>query len=297
MNDINYKLLAEQIFFKRLITEVYPTGIVSLVADTFNFWDAITKIAPKLKQEILARKPNAIGQAKVVFRPDSGNPVEIICGLRVADFDFSVYDLDSDEYDVVKFDDKYFRFEVSYDSYEGYPDAYHLLDEVPLHEVKGAVECLYDIFGGDITSKGFKTLNQAVGLIYGDSITLERQEQILERLAKKNFSAGNIVFGVGSYTYQHVTRDTFGMAMKATFGVVNGESRELFKDPATDTGGTKKSAKGLLQVQNNLEGGFTLRDQVSEAEEMYGALQPVFKDGVLLRKQTLPEIRQILADS
>ncbi|WP_223237512.1 hypothetical protein, partial [Acinetobacter baumannii] len=41
-----------------------------------------------------------------------------------------------------------------------------------------------------------------------------------------------------------------------TWGQVNGVGRELFKDPITDSG-VKKSAKGLLRIEES-ENGFTL---------------------------------------
>jgi nicotinamide phosphoribosyltransferase len=78
----------------------------------------------------------------------------------------------------------------------------------------------------------------------------------------KGFSAGNIVFGVGSYTYQYITRDTFGMAVKATWGVVNGEARNIQKDPKTGDG-MKKSATGLLRVEKEGDK-FVLYDKQTE---------------------------------
>lgn len=149
---------SETEFFRRMVTEVYPKGIVSLVSDSFDFWSVITKTALELKEEILNREVDSMGLAKVVFRPDSGDPIKIICG----DLDAPV---DSPEY-------------------------------------KGAVECLWDIFGGTTNELGFCTLNQRVGLIYGDSITPERAEEILKQLQAKGFASDNIVFGVGSGTYQ-----------------------------------------------------------------------------------------------
>ena len=84
------------------------------------------------------------------------------------------------------------------------------------------------------------------------------------------------------------------MAMKATYGVVNGEPREIFKDPITDSG-TKKSAKGLLSVEHSkLTGSLVLHDQCTEYEEQRGLLQPVFKDGTLLVEQSLSDIRSRL---
>ena len=66
--------LGEQSTFKRLITEVYPNGIVSIVSDTWNLWKVLIEYLPNLKKEVLSRN------GKVVIRPDSGDPVAIICG-------------------------------------------------------------------------------------------------------------------------------------------------------------------------------------------------------------------------
>lgn len=281
---------AELETFRRLITKVYPSGIVSIVSDTWDFWTVITKYTVALKEEILARKENALGMAKVVFRPDSGDPVKIVSGLKVANGNESSYDLAYGDFDVVKVEDKFYEFEVEYDQWDGYPMSYKLTNEVPEHIVKGAVECLWDIFGGDVTEKGYKTLNQRVGLIYGDSITLERAEQILQRLMEKGFSAGNIVFGVGSFTYQYITRDTFGMAVKATWGQVNGEARNIQKDPKTGDG-MKKSATGMMVVRKE-ENDYVLFDKIDPSYEDtdLDELQPVFCDGRLVKEQSFATI-------
>lgn len=63
----------------RNMLKVYPTGIVSIVSDTYNIWNVLTNFAATLKPLILERK------GKVVFRPDSGNPENIICGDPNAD--------------------------------------------------------------------------------------------------------------------------------------------------------------------------------------------------------------------
>ena len=231
--------------FKRLITEIVPTGLISIVSDTWDFWNVMTNIAPSLKEEILNRKPNELGLAKVVFRPDSGDPADILCGDP-----------------------------------EGKTEA----------ERKGAVELLWDSFGGTVTDKGFKVLNERVGLIYGDSITLDRADDIMRRLKDKGFASCNVVFGVGSFTYQYVTRDSFGFAMKATYSECNGQGIELFKDPVTDNG-TKKSAKGLLRVET-VDGKYVLFDQQTKEQETKGELKTVFIDGNLVDETSLDEIRQ-----
>ncbi|MEZ0541995.1 nicotinate phosphoribosyltransferase [Fibrella arboris] len=228
--------------FRRLITAVYPAGVVSIVSDTWDFWRVITEFLPRLKADILAR------DGKVVIRPDSGDPVKIICGDPEAE--------------------------------PGSP------------AFRGAIDCLWETFGGTITGKGYKLLDSHIGLIYGDSITIERQLLILEQLKQKGFASVNVVLGIGSFTYEYVTRDTFGFAVKATYGQVNGEGRDIFKDPKTDSG-TKKSAKGLLCVTEE-KGRLVMHDQRTWADEQTGLLQTVFLDGKLVRKQTLAEIRQQL---
>jgi nicotinamide phosphoribosyltransferase len=230
--------------FERLVTEVYPAGIVSIVSDTWDFWQVITEFLPKLKSTILARN------GKVVIRPDSGDPVDIIVGDKTAPVGSPAY--------------------------------------------KGAIECMWETFGGTITEKGYKLLDGHIGLIYGDSITQERQKAILEGLKQKGFASYNVVLGIGSYTYEYVTRDTFGFAMKATYGEVNGVGRDIFKDPKTDDG-TKKSAKGLMQVYKDAATGkLKLKDQCTWEEEAGGELKTVFKDGKLLVDWSLNDIRNTI---
>jgi nicotinamide phosphoribosyltransferase len=236
---------------RRLIQDLYPTGIVSVVSDSWDFWRVISVYAAQLKDIILKRQPDSMGFAKVVFRPDSGDPVEIICGAE-SPKDNSPAEL-------------------------------------------GAVEVLWNIFGGTVNEKGFKTLNQRVGLIYGDSITPQRADDILRRLKAKGFASDNIVLGIGSYTYQYLTRDTLGFAMKATYGVVNGAGVEIVKNPITDSG-TKKSAKGLLRVENE-NGEFVLYDQQTTAQETQGELKLVFEDGEFFNPTSLTEIRERLIKS
>lgn len=251
--------------FKRLITEVYPTGIVSIVSDTWDLWKVLTDYLPRLKDEILKR------DGKVVIRPDSGDPVDIICGEFHSD---------------------------------GTPK---VNNNTP--EAKGVIQLLWETFGGTVTSTGYKQLDSHIGAIYGDSITLERNLEINKRLAAKGFASTNLVFGIGSFTYQGaispdaiVTRDTHGFAVKSTYGELSlpdggFERRPIFKDPATDNG-LKKSAKGLLCVAESIWNGkqhFQLVDNVPDWEhEGQGALQTVFENGFLKKETSLAEIRKML---
>lgn len=289
------RALAEMEVIRELITDLFPEGIVSIVADSFDFWNVITVIAPTLKDVILGRTPDALGNAKVVFRPDSGDPVKILTGykwipVKDAKDQQAMLAAESAGYEAV-FDEatgKYFEFK-SYDT--GWTTDFEM-KELRECEIKGAVECLWDSFGGVVTGEGYKLLNPRVGLIYGDSITLERAIAILTRLAAKGFASGNVVFGIGSFTYQSITRDCFGWALKAIYAEVGGDVVEIYKDPATDDG-TKKSAKGLLRVEQ--EGNdFVLYERQSREEFDRGALVPIFRNSQLLVDEPVSVIRQRL---
>jgi len=158
-----------------------------------------------------------------------------------------------------------------------------------VEECKGAIECLWDTFGGTVNSKGYKQLDPHIGLIYGDSITLDRCRAICEGLERKGFASTNVVLGIGSYTYQYNTRDTFGFAMKATYAVVSGKPINIWKDPKTDDG-VKKSAKGLLCVTNDRR----LIEEVSLPESKTGLLRLVFENGHLVKETSLIDIREKL---
>lgn len=258
------------------ILDEFPEGIISIVCDGYDFWKFITKVAPQRKERILARN------GKVVFRPDSGNIVDIICG-----------------------------------TYQG--SNYQKLENRNnwIAQEKGAIEVLADIFGTTETEKDYKLLNEKVGLIYGDSVTLQIADEVCKRLSNKGFASINWVAGIGSYTYQFNTRDSHGQAIKATY-VEFEEIQEpvshdglnvstiipnpkkigkaIFKDPKTGDG-MKKSAKGLLKVDLNKQMGlpkYELHDEVSWEEEKTGALQEIFRDGELKNQTTLTEIRERL---
>jgi nicotinic acid phosphoribosyltransferase len=161
-------------------------------------------------------------------------------------------------------------------------------------EFKGSLQLLWEVFGGTVNERGFKVLNPRVGLIYGDSITLPRARAILEHMRQQGWASENIVFGIGSYTYQYHTRDTFGIAYKTTWGQINGVPIETMKDPVTDRG-TKKSAKGLLRVEKEGDD-FVLYQQQTREQEQQGALQTVFLNSVIYGEDTnsLPNIRSRL---
>lgn len=266
---------AETETFRDLITRVYPSGLLALVSDSYNFWDTLTITLPQLKDIIMAR------DGKLVIRPDSGDPIDVICG-------------DVPIVDNILEAAQYFKHTFVYTKDQGhgiYGDkGFQQLTTTREH--RGAVEILWDIFGGTINDKGYKVLDSHIGLIYGDSITIDRADEICKRLEAKGFASSNIVFGIGSYTFQGTTRDTFGMAIKATAITCDGKLVEVYKDPVGDAG--KKSAKGLLKV-DLVDGEYKLFDQVSEQEEKEGCLRTIFKDGEFFNKETFSTIKARLS--
>lgn len=232
--------------YRRLINEVYPSGIASIVSDTWDLWGVLTHILPELKDDIMAR------DGKIVIRPDSGDPVKIVCG-----------DPEAEDW----------------------------------RARKGVIELLWDLFGGTVTDKGYKVLDSHIGCIYGDAITIERCAEICHRLALKGFASTNMVYGIGSFTFQYNTRDTFGFALKTTYSIINGEEKFLFKNPKTDDG-VKKSQRGKVAVLRNSDSEITFIDglnnlQYSNIEN--NLLRPIFNNGELLIDDTLSNIRERLA--
>jgi nicotinamide phosphoribosyltransferase len=238
-----------------------PNGIFSMVCDTFSTWDFIDYLKdPVIREMVLNRN------GKLVVRPDSGDPVDILCGYNSLD----EYELSQKRVNVIK----------DHSSY------------------KGVVELLWDIFGGTVNEQGFKVLDPHIGAIYGDSITLDRQVQIYDRLAKKGFAVTNVVLGVGSYTYQMNTRDSLGFAAKGAWFEVMNESGDreqfnIYKDPITDKG-SKKSLKGMCAVHLDDSGEFFVQTECTHEQEMTGVLKTIYENGEFFNQTTLSKVRENL---
>jgi len=104
----------------------FPTGILSYVTDSFDFWAMISKGLPYLKDVIMRREGNGITHGKLVIRPDSGDPADVICGLS---------------------------------KYEGRTN-------VTDAEAFGALRTLRDVFGGTYTEKGYFMLDEHIGVVF-----------------------------------------------------------------------------------------------------------------------------------
>ena len=167
----------------------------------------------------------------------------------------------------------------------------------------GTIQKFWDTFGGTINEAGYKVLDPHIGMIYGDGCTRNKVAEIYEALAKLGFAATNVVFGVGAFCFHALfdpsnkftvlTRDTWGMAMKATYGVFGGQTIPIYKDPKTDEGGLKKSQKGCCRVSYDASTDlYTCTDRyfewVPDAETL---LTPIFKNGALENAPTFQLVR------
>lgn len=253
-------VIGEKELFGEII-DLYPTGIFSVVSDTFNLWDVITKFIPAYKEKILAR------EGKMVVRPDSGNPTEILTGTIDA------------------------RTPEGLAEYMTKANAGTLTVEEA-----GVIELLWGIFGGTINEAGYRELDSHIGTIYGDSMTRDRIDEICARLAARGYASGNFVAGLGSFSYSYQSRDTFMSAIKATYTVVDGVGYDLQKDPITDSG-LKKSAKGLLAVVKDEDGELTLVQQATAEEMERSELKTIWKDGEFVKFQSFAEVRETLKNN
>ena len=285
--------------------KIFPKGILSVVSDTFDLWKLITEYLPANKDAIMAR------DGKLVIRPDSGDPVDILCGENEPYRAISKKVID--EPFILPTGQKFIFIEESGENkfYTKTKDGY--VDYVYEPKHKGVIELLWDIFGGTTNEQGYKVLDPHIGAIYGDSITPERQIQIYERLAAKGFAATNIVLGIGSFTYQYNTRDTLGFAAKGAWFEVKDTGKcncghtiecdcvkeyNIYKDPVTDDG-VKRSLKGLLRVdyvndygQKNPE--IKVFTEQTSLQESTGLLQLIYEDGKFYNETSLTEIRKKL---
>lgn len=199
--------------------------VVAVVSDSYDLWNAIDNLWGKtLKQQV-----ETMG-GTLVIRPDSGDPVAVVCE---------------------------------------------------------ALQRLMRAFGYRTNSKGFRVLPDCVRLIQGDGISAATIEAILAALTARNISADNISFGMGGELLQKVNRDTQKFAMKASAICINGQWRDVYKDPLTDPG--KRSKRGRLALIKDAAGYQTIGlEQLAGRQNL---LQPVFRNGRLLRQQTFDQVR------
>lgn len=158
----------------------------------------------------------------------------------------------------------------------------------PVKVVREALIRLSERFGYTINQKGYKVLPDFVRLIQGDGINPVSLQNILDAIMQAGFSADNVAFGMGGGLLQQVDRDTLGWAMKASAAQVAGEWRDVYKDPVTSK--AKRSKRGRLALVKGKHAVETIR--LEELNGRKNLLQPVFRNGKLLREDTLSMVRE-----
>lgn len=161
------------------------------------------------------------------------------------------------------------------------------------------VQKLWELFGGSVNSKGYKVLDPHIGIIYGDGCQLETVKKIWTELEALGYAANCITFGIGAFCFAAMmengkmiafTRDTYGIAMKATMGEVNKNKFFIYKDPKTDTSHLKKSHMGCCEVNYDTDGELCCTDGLLEMSDN-SLLTTVFKNGELIREDSFIDIR------
>lgn len=289
--------------YRRLLTEIYPDVSFCAVCDSYDFWRVVTEILPSLKKEIDVHE-GFLGirhdSSEPVYALCGLEVLDLnkMCGIpeHLGEFyecsDFGIEDLIKDIYeeaDGYKVDkNKTYLVECqiaepdgygSYDyfSYCKVVDFSTLTTRDPEPADYGMVEMLYKLFGGTTNSKGYIVVNPKVKAVYGDSITIPRAKEIYRRLEAKGFAANNVSLGVGSFSMECLeengelkpfTRDSFSIAIKATYGKridENGNIVEfpIYKDPKGFS--QKKSLKGLCVVYEE-NGELKVQQELNEDE-------------------------------
>lgn len=305
--------------FEHIATKVWPNGPLSMVCDTWDAWRVLDDYLPRLKDKFAQRN------GRVLLRPDSGNPADIICGANKEYIDLSKLEGKDEEEKLERFfleraaqeqtgdlSEKHYeaktehnmvKIDVKYslvgDRY-GDPESIEITIRPKTTEEKGFVQRICEICGYSINSKGYRVAPPYIGVIYGDAITHDTMIEIYTRLAEMGYAVNNVVLGFGSFTYQYVTRDTFGFALKVTHGIVDGKETFMFKDPVTDKGersAGKKSQIGMCivkQDENTGEVSYTDHHYMAEADAPGNLLRPIFRNGELLVDEDFLTIRHRL---
>jgi nicotinamide phosphoribosyltransferase len=126
----------------------------------------------------------------------------------------------------------------------------------PVVTVLKVLAILGEAFGTTKNDKGFFVLDPHVRVLQGDGIDHTMILRILSHMIDAWWSADNIAFGSGGGLLQKVNRDTLGFALKCSAIEIDGQWREVYKDPVTDPGKRSKAGRqhrGMVEVFRNGE--------------------------------------------
>ncbi|MGC7589582.1 nicotinate phosphoribosyltransferase [Bisgaard Taxon 46] len=200
--------------------------IYAVVSDSYDLWNALENIWGGELKALVELKGGTL-----VVRPDSGDPIEVVCRT---------------------------------------------------------LEILAEKFGTKVNSKGYKVLPDCVRIIQGDGISINSLGKILDAIMARGFSVENVAFGMGGGLLQQVNRDTMSWAMKASAVKIDGEWRDIYKDPITSQ--AKRSKKGLLALIKQGEHWETINQ--NQLADQINQLRPVFVNGKLLVDDDFDTIRK-----
>lgn len=148
-------------------------------------------------------------------------------------------------------------------------------------------------YGVTINSKGFKVLNNRIKILQGDGLsTIKDFDVICKKLIANQYSIENIVFGQGGGLLQQVGRDDLKFAMKLSAVKIDGQWRDVFKDPITDIG--KVSKKGRVELFVNVNTGEQKSLNIDQPipQDWKPMMIDVFKNQTVLINDTVEQIQQ-----
>ena len=161
----------------------------------------------------------------------------------------------------------------------------------PVEVVINVLDILSKRFGSAINAKGYEVLDEHVRVIQGDGCTPDTIRDILKEMKQRGYSADNITFGMGGGLLQKVDRDTQCFAFKCSQITVNGEHRNVFKRPVTDSG--KNSKEGRLALFKGPSGYETATEEyVNRSRGRTNILQTVFENGAIVKEYTFREVKE-----
>lgn len=163
----------------------------------------------------------------------------------------------------------------------------------PREVVVKVLDILGEKFGYELNPKGYRVLNPKVRLIQGDGVNFWTIQDTLMAMNRAGWSADNISFGMGGALLQQLNRDTQKFAFKTSSVTVNGEDREVFKDPVE--GHEKVSKRGRLALHFTNGAWSTVKLRTGEVD-YDDQLRPVFRDGEVLLTQGVAEVRHKVGD-
>lgn len=258
--------------------------ILSLVSDTYNIYNVSHRILKQLEKEFIGWTNDNGIPLKIVVRPDSGVPSNVLFGYNEV-----VKGICSDN-DVLSVAPNDLCQRVADDM------GISLAEGIVLVE-KGIFGILMEQFGTTVNSKGYKVLHPQIGILQGDGVVYYRVNEFFQIMSHEAYKIDTmmLVVGSGGKNLQAHDRDEQKWAIKATEVDIYEETIPIEKNPITDPG--KKSKKGdlkLIKKDENINGWNnyeTLQERHPSFNEAKNILIPVFDTGEILVEYDFEEVR------